>query len=45
MVKTGRGEEQLLQPQPESIDNYFVFNELSTALDAINNSTNLAKNS
>jgi D-glycero-D-manno-heptose 1,7-bisphosphate phosphatase len=34
-VKTGRGNEQLLQPRPETLDDYYVFNDLSAALSAI----------
>jgi len=35
LLRTGRGSEQLLQPQPEGLANYFVFNDLSEALNAI----------
>lgn len=35
LLKTGRGSEQLSQSQPEGIADYFVFNDLSDALDAI----------
>lgn len=35
LLKTGRGNEQLAQPQPENLVDYFVFNDLSTAFNAI----------
>jgi len=35
LLKTGRGGEQLSQPQPENIADYFIFNDLSEALNAI----------
>ena len=35
MVKTGRGAEQLLQPQPEILRDYHVYDDLSEALAAI----------
>lgn len=35
MVKTGRGAEQLMQPVPESMDGYLVFNDLSDAVNYI----------
>lgn len=35
LLKTGRGIEQLSQPQPEGLGDYFVFNDLSDALNAI----------
>lgn len=35
MVKTGRGTEQLLQPQPENINRYFIVNDLVNAFDTI----------
>jgi D-glycero-D-manno-heptose 1,7-bisphosphate phosphatase len=35
LLKTGRGSEQLSQPQPEGLGDYFVFNDLSDALNAI----------
>lgn len=38
LVKTGRGENQLQQPKPENLKSYFVFDDLSDALDSINNS-------
>jgi len=44
LLKTGRGSEQLLQPQPEGLANYFVFNDLSDALDAIQNTDNASTN-
>jgi D-glycero-D-manno-heptose 1,7-bisphosphate phosphatase len=34
-VRTGRGNEQLRQPGPESLDDYYVFNDLAAALSAI----------
>lgn len=37
LLKTGRGNEQLSQPQPDSLVDYFVFNDLSEALTAIQN--------
>jgi len=37
LLKTGRGNDQLSQPQPESLADYFVFNDLSEALTAIQN--------
>ena len=40
LVKTGRGSEQLLQPQPKGLSNYFIFNDLSDALRAIQNTDN-----
>lgn len=38
LVKTGRGADQLQQPKPENIKNYSVFDDLSDALNSINNS-------
>jgi len=38
LVKTGRGENQLQQSKPENLKSYFVFDDLSDALDSINNS-------
>jgi hypothetical protein len=35
MVKTGRGAEQLSQPQPEILREYHVYDDLSEALAAI----------
>jgi D-glycero-D-manno-heptose 1,7-bisphosphate phosphatase len=35
LVRTGRGNEQLLQPRPETLDDYYVFNDLAAALSAI----------
>jgi D-glycero-D-manno-heptose 1,7-bisphosphate phosphatase len=35
LLKTGRGNEQLAQPQPENLADYFVFNDLSDALNKI----------
>ena len=35
LLKTGRGNEQLAQPQPKNLVDYFVFNDLSSALDSI----------
>ena len=35
MVKTGRGTEQLLQPQPETLRNYHIYDDLSKALATI----------
>lgn len=35
MLRTGRGAEQLLQPQPETLGDYRVFDNLSDALAAI----------
>ena len=35
LVKTGRGNQQLLQSRPASLVNYFVFNDLAAALAAI----------
>ena len=35
MLKTGRGAEQLLQPQPETLGDYRIFDNLSDALAAI----------
>ena len=35
LLKTGRGREQLSQPQPTGITDYFVFNDLPDALHAI----------
>ncbi len=35
MVKTGRGAEQLLQPQPEALREYQIYDDLSNALAAI----------
>ena len=40
LLKTGRGSAQLLQPQPESLADYFIFNDLSDALRAIQNTDN-----
>ncbi len=37
LLKTGRGNDQLSQPQPEGLANYFVFNDLSDALRSIQN--------
>jgi D-glycero-D-manno-heptose 1,7-bisphosphate phosphatase len=37
LLKTGRGSEQLSQPRPESLADYFVFNDLPEALTAIQN--------
>lgn len=36
MVRTGRGTAQLLQPQPENLKSFLVFNNLSEALNEIN---------
>lgn len=44
LVKTGRGNDQLSQPQPESLANYFVFNDLSEALAAIQNMDSASTN-
>ena len=44
LVKTGRGSEQLLQPQPEGLANYSIFNDLSDALHAIQNTDNNSTN-
>jgi len=35
LVKTGRGNEQLLHPKPETLADYYVFNDLLAALSAI----------
>jgi D-glycero-D-manno-heptose 1,7-bisphosphate phosphatase len=35
MVKTGRGAEQLLQPQPETLRDFHIYDDLSEALEAI----------
>jgi len=35
MVKTGRGAEQLLQPQPETLKDFYIYNDLSEALEAL----------
>ena len=35
MVKTGRGAKQLLLSQPENLKNYFIFNDLFEAVNAI----------
>lgn len=35
LVKTGRGTNQLQQPKPENLGDYFVRNDLSSALDCI----------
>ena len=35
LLKTGRGNEQLLQPQPDGLADFFVFNDLADALNAI----------
>jgi D-glycero-D-manno-heptose 1,7-bisphosphate phosphatase len=35
LVKTGRGTNQLQQPKPENLRDYFVRNDLSSALDCI----------
>lgn len=35
MVKTGRGAKQLLLSQPEDLKEYFVFNDLSSAVNAV----------
>ena len=40
LLKTGRGSEQLLQPQPKGLADYFIFNDLSDALRAIQNTDN-----
>ncbi len=37
LVKTGRGASQLQQPIPENLKNYFISDNLSEALDIINN--------
>ena len=37
LLKNGLGNEQLSQPQPDSLVDYFVFNDLSEALTAIQN--------
>jgi D-glycero-D-manno-heptose 1,7-bisphosphate phosphatase len=37
IVKTGRGSEQLLQLSPESLTDYFVFNDLADAVRTIQN--------
>lgn len=34
-VKTGRGNDQLLNPKPEDLADYYVFNDLSEALSSI----------
>jgi D-glycero-D-manno-heptose 1,7-bisphosphate phosphatase len=44
LLKTGRGSEQLSQPQPESLADYFVFNDLSEALAAIQNMDSASTN-
>jgi D-glycero-D-manno-heptose 1,7-bisphosphate phosphatase len=36
LVKTGRGTQQLLQPKPESLRNFLIFNDLFDALGSIN---------
>jgi D-glycero-D-manno-heptose 1,7-bisphosphate phosphatase len=36
LVKTGRGKDQLQQPKPENLKDYFVFDDLSDALNSIN---------
>ena len=43
LVKTGRGNEQLAQPQPINLVDYFVFNDLSSALDSIQKMDNRPK--
>jgi phosphoglycolate phosphatase-like HAD superfamily hydrolase len=35
LVKTGRGNEQLQGPRPETLVDYYVFNDLAAALAAI----------
>jgi D-glycero-D-manno-heptose 1,7-bisphosphate phosphatase len=35
LVKTGRGAEQLLQPRPDPISNYLIFDDLPQAMGAI----------
>ena len=35
LLKTGRGNQQLLQPHPEGLADYYVFNDLADALRAI----------
>jgi len=35
LLKTGRGAEQLLQPQPETLRDFHVYDDLSEALEAI----------
>lgn len=35
LLRTGRGSDQLLQPQPEILGDYFVFNDLADALNSI----------
>ena len=35
MVKTGRGAEQLLQPQPDTLRDFHIYDDLSEALEAI----------
>jgi phosphoglycolate phosphatase-like HAD superfamily hydrolase len=35
ILKTGRGGEQLLQPKPASLMEYFIFNDLSEAVKKI----------
>lgn len=37
LVKTGRGTEQLLQPKPDNLKDYLVFDDLSGALGSIAN--------
>jgi D-glycero-D-manno-heptose 1,7-bisphosphate phosphatase len=44
LLKTGRGSEQLSQSQPESLADYFVFNDLSEALIAIQNMDSASTN-
>jgi D-glycero-D-manno-heptose 1,7-bisphosphate phosphatase len=44
LLKTGRGNDQLSQPQPESLADYFVFNVLSQALTTIQNIDNASTN-
>jgi D-glycero-D-manno-heptose 1,7-bisphosphate phosphatase len=34
-VRTGRGNEQLQQPRPETLDDYYIFNDLGGALSTI----------
>lgn len=35
LLKTGRGNEQLLQPRPENLSNHLIFDDFSQAIDAI----------
>ena len=39
LLKTGRGTDQLLEPKPENLKDFLVFNDLSDALDSIKNSS------